>query len=249
MLLERYWDLPLAIVAKLCECLPRPHHTSYLNVRWRMHPWHWLEPWRFTTEGVLNTGLWYRYHGSYREDPASHDVIEAVMPSELTRLVMLRKSVRLVSAVMTVGINAPSFPFTDENVVDQNLALLRLLCQGPWPKTANFDEDHNRCDDVRCQLMCCFEMLVDEACFRIYAHSKDLYRRITRIDLCRLQIVFIKALEVLMWKGGPLAVGNFIPREDLNVVSFIAQAPTNAPRLGACRAEKYYIKRFFSSTL
>jgi hypothetical protein len=207
VLLARHWELPSALVDRLCEFLLPPNNSSYLNVRWMLHPWRCVEPWRFAAESVLETGLWHRYHGPSAEDPESPWT--GMAPVDLNRLVILRKAMRLVSAVMILGINAPTAPYTDQGVIESNLELLRLLCQGPWPRTSSQSEDCQRCIDLRSQMMCCFEMLVEEACFHIAAPFNDYYRRIAKFDLRRLHLVFVKAFEVLQWRGGPLASGFF----------------------------------------
>lgn len=254
VLLNRHGGMPTAIVTQICECLQRPHHSSFLSVRWKLPPGLGAEPWRLGLGSVLETGLWLRYHGfSEANSDYFQDVVLSDSPEVQFQKIVLRKATRLAFAVMLIGLKAPNYPFTRGNVVDNNLELLRLLCQGPWPKSRDRIEHRRRSVELVCQLKVCFRMLVDDASFRS-GNGSDLYPRgrSIRLDLCMLQTVFVKAFEVLSWKGGPVSCrvtdstgyAYTNSRPDFSIPRYFDTTPTGAPRLSDASADKYYTKMF-----
>jgi hypothetical protein len=157
--LHRYWDMPVVIVDKICEGLPRTHHGSYLNVYWNSVSVICSLPWHEDPRNVLRTALWMRFYGPLECDPDAKSIRWlAETCTVVTEHVLIFKAVRLAIAVMRVGINPHNISCPPVSTVDNNMELFRLLCQGPLPQREAFTHV-----DLGVQMTLCFKILVHEA--------------------------------------------------------------------------------------
>jgi hypothetical protein len=180
VLLQRQWAVPGTVVVKVCEYLPAVGRCSYINTMWAFRA-NCAEVVQLDSEYILQTGFWLRYMGSLWDDPGTFFDMQSPYDA-LLKNGLIGKAVRLAVAVMAVGYNPQRTD--DANAIDTNLELLRLLCQGPWPRPAPSSHHY-----LAFQLAYCFRLLAVEA---REGRDANAIR-----DLLMMEAVFANAYEVL----------------------------------------------------
>lgn len=210
--LERRFGI--ASATGICEFLPRPHFATCLNIRWNLR---------------------------LLADPPGSDEVRHLTESKFlaNKRVNVRKARKLALAVMEVGYRALSFPFSNGGVVDDNFALVRLLCQGPWNRPGSVYERRIQSYRLAFHLQLCFRMLVDGMNYT--RPGAVLHPHDALLDIYSLEVIFIRVSEVLTWAG--VMTPEF---EDTRPYFFDVDLyfENDLCRWGSDDAEQYYMERF-----
>lgn len=204
--LRRQWGMPTTVVDMVCEGLPETYYGSYINSVWDSFSVQCVVSWYFEPQSVLPTILWLRSYGITNVQDAL-SVMLAPLVFMVKEPLAIYKALRLAFAVMMIGLRPRSLRFESLNTVDNNLEMLRLLCQGPWPRLEPY-----------CRVWLATEF---KQCFQLLANDVREAGDVNAMrDLCMLEEIFEKAFDVL-----ELGAWCFNVRQDFE------SGPTGVPRL------------------
>jgi hypothetical protein len=235
VLLDRHWQLPCSLITDICNFLLAPGYSSYLNISWNTTSSLSIDDCQLKQKHVLDTGLLLRHQVAYGISMAvagARSVGGGSLGVWKYRNICIAR--RLVYAIRTVGIKPPA-SCKDTNDVDNNIELLRLLCQGPWPQCWSRAAEHAKMVNLSWQLSYCYRMMVDDA--RGHRDTEAALH-----DLRLLESIFVQAYINLdhLFKQGSGDQPYFHPWL-FETLAYFDAGPLGAPRLETMDLCLYYL--------